>query len=79
MFATSYYLYMHQLETGMFYDRNWPAFITLLHYGRNEFANFIVDPNSFAPEWVNKQRSLDAAKGVEFYFMAVAKGKVFCM
>lgn len=41
VFATSYYLYMHQLETGMFYDRNWPAFITLLHYGRNEFAKFI--------------------------------------
>ena len=83
VFATSYYLYMHQLETGMFYDRNWPAFITLLHYGRNEFAKFIVDTNPFAPERINKimgrpidnQRSLNAAKGLELNLMLTAKKK----
>lgn len=83
VFATSYYLYMHQLETGMFYDRNWPAFITLLHYGRNEFAKFIVDTNPFAPERINKimgrpvddQRSLNAAKGLELNMMLTAKKK----
>lgn len=83
VFATSYYLYMHQLETGMFYDRNWPAFITLLHYGRNEFAKFIVDTNPFAPERINKitgrpidnQRSLNAAKGLELNLMLTAKNK----
>lgn len=87
VFATSYYLFMHQLDTGMFYDRNWPAFITLLHYGRNEFAQFIVDTNPFAPERinsitgapVNKKRSLNAAKGVELNMMATAKGKGFWM
>ena len=87
VFATSYYLYMHQLETGMFYDRNWPAFITLLHYGRNEFAKFIVDSNPFAPERMNKimgrpidnQRSLNAAKGLELNLMLAAKKKGFWM
>lgn len=87
VFATSYYLYMHQLETGMFYDRNWPAFITLLHYGRNEFAKFIVDTNPFAPERINKimgrpidnQRSLNAAKGLELNLMLIAKKKGFLM
>ena len=87
VFATSYYLYMHQLETGMFYDRNWPAFITLLHYGRNEFAKFIVDTNPFAPERINKimgrpidnQRSLNAAKGLELNLMLAAKKKGFWM
>ena len=87
VFATSYYLFMHQLETGMFYDRNWPAFITLLHYGRNEFANFIVDTNPFAPERINKikgqpvdqRRSIDAAKGFELNLMLVAKRKGFWM
>ena len=87
VFATSYYLYMHQLETGMFYDRNWPAFITLLHYGRNEFAKFIVDTNPFAPERINKimgrpidnQRSLNAAKGLELNLMLTAKKKGFWM
>ena len=87
VFATSFYLYMHQLDTGMFYDRNWPAFITLLHYGRNEFANFIVDTNPFAPERINKisgrpvdkQRSLNAAKGFEFSLMLTAKRKGFWM
>ena len=83
VFVTSYYLYMHQLETGMFYDRSWPAFITFLHYGRNEFAKFIVDTNPFAPERINKimgrpvdnQRSLNAAKGLELNLMLVAKEK----
>ena len=78
---------MHQLETGMFYDRNWPAFITLLHYGRNEFAKFIVDTNPFAPERMNKimgrpidnQRSLNAAKGLELNLMLTAKKKGFWM
>lgn len=83
VFATSYYLFMHQLETGKFYDKDWPAFITLIHYGRNEFAYFIVDTNPFAPEKINeiagrpidKQRSLDAAKGLELNMMLVAKKK----
>ena len=83
VFATSYYLFMHQLETGIFYDRNWPAFITLLHYGRNEFAKFIIDTNPFAPERINKimgrpidnQRSLNAAKGLELNLMLTAKKK----
>ena len=83
VFATSYYLYMHQLETGMFYDRNWPAFITLLHYGRNEFAKFIIDTNPFAPERISiisgrpidKRRSLNAAKGVELNMMITARNK----
>lgn len=83
VFATSYYLYMHQLATGSFYDRNWPAFITLLHYGRNEFAKFIVETNPFAPERVNKitgrpinnMRSLNAAKGFELNMMLAAKRK----
>lgn len=83
VFATSFYLYMHQLETGRFYDRNWPAFITLLHYGRNEFAEFIVETNPFAPERINKitgrsintQRAIDAAKGLELNMMLVAKRK----
>lgn len=83
LFATSYYLFMHQLETGMFYDRNWPAFITLLHYGRNEFAKFIIDTNPFAPERIckitgrpiNNQRTLNAAKGLELNLMLTAKKK----
>ena len=83
VFATSFYLYMHQLETGSFYDKDWPAFITLLHYGRNEFAKFIVDTNPFAPERINKiagrpidkQRSLNAAKGLELNMMLTAKRK----
>ena len=83
VFATSYYLYMHQLETGRFYDKDWPAFITLIHYGRNEFAKFIVDTNPFAPERINemtgrpidKQRSLNAAKGLELNMMLTAKNK----
>lgn len=83
VFATAYYLYMQQLETGWFYDRNWPAFISLLHYGRNEFAKFIVDTNPFAPERINKisgrpidnERSLIAAKGLELNMMLAAKRK----
>ena len=78
---------MHQLETGMFYDRNWPAFITLLHYGRNVFAKFIVEMNPFAPERINEitgrpvnnQRSLNAAKGLELNLMLTAKEKGFWM
>lgn len=83
VFATAYYLYMQQLETGWFYDRNWPAFISLLHYGRNEFAKFIVDTNPFAPERINRisgrpidnERSLIAAKGLELNMMLAAKRK----
>ncbi len=82
-FACSYYLFMHQLETGAFYDRDWPAFIGLLHYGRREFAKFIVETNPFAPERINNimgrpinnQRSLNAAKGLELNMMLTAKRK----
>lgn len=31
VFVCAYYLFMHQLETGYFKDRNWSAFILLLH------------------------------------------------
>lgn len=83
VFATTFYLFMHQLETGDFYDRDWPAFITLLHIGRKEFAKFIVHTNPFAPERVNKlmgrnideQRSINAAKGLELNFLATADDK----
>lgn len=83
VFATSYYLYMHQLETSRFYDKDWPAFITLLHCGRNEFAKFIIDTDPFAPERINEiagrpidnQRSLNAAKGLELNMMLTAKRK----
>lgn len=83
VFATSYYLFMHQLETNMFYDRNWPAFITLLHYGRNEFAKFIIDMNPFATEKINEitgepvdnLRSVNAAKGLELNMMLTARNK----
>ena len=78
---------MHQLETGRFYDKDWPACITLLHYGRNVFAKFIVDTNPFAPERINeiagrpidKQRSLNAAKGLELNMMLTAKRKSIWM
>ena len=74
---------MYQIDTGTFYNRNWPAFITLLHYGRNEFAKFIVETNPFAPERINRitgcpidnQRSLNAAKGLELNLMLTAKNK----
>lgn len=87
VFAISFFLYMNQLETDMFYDRNWPAFINLLHYGRNEFAKFIVETNPFAPEKLNKitgcftdnQRALNAAKGFELNLMLTAKDKGFWM
>lgn len=83
VFATSYYLFMHQLETNMSYDRNWPAFITLLHYGRNEFAKFIIDMNPFATEKINEitgepvdnLRSVNAAKGLELNMMLTARNK----
>lgn len=84
-FATAYYLFMHQLETGYFYDRNWPAFITLLHYGRDEFAKFIVHTNPFAPERIARisgrpveaGRARNAAKGFEANMMLVARNKGF--
>lgn len=87
VFAISFFLYMHQLETGMFYDRNWPAFISLLHYGRKEFAKFIVEMNPFVPEKLNEitgcsidnQRALNAAKGFELSLMITAKNKGFWM
>ena len=83
VFATSYYLFMHQLETGMFYDRDWPALIKLLHYGRIEFAKFVVNKNPFAPERISEviggtfdnQRALNVAKGVELNMMLVARKK----
>lgn len=79
VFASSFYLFMHQLERRMFYDRNWPAFITLIHYGRKEFAKFIIDTNPFAPErleeTIDYRRSLNAAKGFELNMMLAAKKK----
>jgi hypothetical protein len=83
VFITSYYLFMQQLETGMFYDREWAAFVSLIHYGRNEFANFIIEMNPFAPERINTitgkpidtRRALNVAKGVELLLLQVAKKK----
>lgn len=83
LFACSFYLYMHQLERGCFKDKNWPAFITLLHTCRKEFACFIVETNPFAPELVQRikgenvdnQRSYIAAKGLELNMMLTAKRK----
>lgn len=81
VFVCGYYLYMHQLETGYFYDRNWPAFILLLHLCHSEFAKLSIDMNPFAPEriqqimgkGINYDRLTSAAKGVELNMMLVAK------
>ena len=83
VFTCAYYLFMHQLETGQFYDRDWPAFILLIHLGRDIFAKLIVKMNPFAPENINKltgkpinqQRSLNAAKGFELNLMLTANQK----
>lgn len=81
VFVCGYYLYMHQLETGHFYDRNWPAFILLLHLCHSEFAKFSLDMNPLAPEriqhmmgnGIDYSRLTNAAKGVELNMMLVAK------
>lgn len=81
VFAAAYYLFMHQLETGNFYDRNWPAFILLIHIGRREFAKFSGEMNPFASERIHKimgepidySRFLNSAKGVELNMMLRAK------
>lgn len=81
IFVCAYYLYMHQLETGYFYDRNWPAFIILLHLCHTEFAKFSLEMNPFAPERIQKilgnkinySRLISVAKGVELNMMLVAK------
>ncbi len=52
VFACGYYLFMHQLDKGTFYDRNWPAFLTLIHVGRRVLANFIVGIIPYATESV---------------------------
>ena len=83
VFACSFYLFMHQLDKGTFYDRDWSGFVTLLHYSRNEFAKFIVETNPFAPERINKitgrpidtQRSINVAKGFELNMMLIADRK----
>lgn len=81
VFVCAYYLYMHQLEIGYFYDRNWPAFILLLHLSHNEFAKFSLEMNPFAPERIQKimgnkidyTRLINVAKGVELNMMLVAR------
>lgn len=85
VFVCAYYLYMHQLDTGYFYDRNWPAFILLMHLGRQEFAKFSVEMNPFAPEKIQRlmnqnvdsSRALNVAKGVELNMMLAAKKSGF--
>lgn len=85
VFVCGYYLYMHQLETGSFYDRDWPAFILLLHLCHSEFAKFSIDMNPFAPErfqqikgeGIDYFRLTRVAKGVELNMMLVAKNKGF--
>lgn len=85
VFVCAYYLYMHQLDTGYFYDRNWPAFILLMHLSRNEFAKFSVEMNPFAPEKVqhlmnqevDSNRAINVAKGVELNMMLAAKRSGF--
>lgn len=81
VFVCAYYLHMHQLEEGTFYDRNWPAFILLFHLCRQEFVKFSLDMNPFAPERVQQilGRTIDytrlnnIAKGVELNLMLTAK------
>lgn len=83
VFACGYYLFMHQLETGRFYDKNWPAFIYLLHFGRKELSEFVVEMNPFAPELIHEIVGVDVdgtssnkvAKGIELNMMAVAQRK----
>lgn len=85
VFVCAYYLYMHQLDIGYFYDRNWPAFILLMHLGRQEFAKFSVEMNPFAPEKIQRlmnkdvdsNRALNVAKGVELNMMLAAKKSGF--
>lgn len=85
VFACGYYLFMHQLEKGRFIDRNWPAFLTLLHIGRRVFANFIVGIIPYASEAVKysftayreEQSPIDAARGIELNMMAAAQKKGF--
>lgn len=85
VFACGYYLFMHQLEIGYFYDRNWPAFILFLHLTHIEFAKFSFAMNPFAPERLQKiltnkidySRLINVAKGVELNMMLTAKSKGF--
>lgn len=85
VFVCAYYLYMHQLDTGHFYDRNWPAFILLMHISRHEFAKFCVEMNPFATEKIqhlmnraiDSNRALNVAKGVELNMMLAAKKSGF--
>ncbi len=85
VFACAYYLYMHQLETGYFYDRNWPAFLLIMHLCHYEFAKCSIYMNPFAPERVQEilgkeidyTRLINAAKGVELNMMLTARKKGF--
>lgn len=81
VFVCAYYLYMHQLDTGYFYDRNWPAFILLIHHSRKEFAKFSVEMNPFSSERVQRlinhdidlNRAINVVNGVELNMMLAAK------
>lgn len=85
VFVCAYYLYMHQLETGYFHDRNWPAFISLLHVGLTEFAKFSIEMDAFAPErfqeimgqYIDFNQAIKVASGVELSMMFVAMRKGF--
>ncbi len=83
VFAAGYYLFMHQLENGTFYDKNWPSFLVLLQEGKDLHANLIVanDPSSQGSPYnvmdMCRFQTLDLNKyrivrGIEFNMMIVA-------
>lgn len=71
LFMCGYYLYMHQLEFSKFYDKNWPAFILLLHLGKFEFSSFYKDMKS------NLIVSYKEVNATELTCMVTAKKKGF--
>ena len=83
VFVCAYYLYMHQLETGYFYDRNWPSFILLIHLCHREFAKFSLQMNSLALEEgtniiggnIDYSDIINVSKGVELNLMIAARKK----
>lgn len=85
IFATGFYLFMYQIATGYFLDKDWPAFVSLIHNGRMEFAHFIMITNPFAPELrdkilgkeIDNTRCLTAVKGIELNMMLAANNKGF--
>lgn len=71
LFMCGFYLYMHQLEFSKFYDKNWPAFILLLHLGDFEFSYHYKCMNH------NSTISGIESKATELTCMMTAKKKGF--